>query len=303
MYYCGWDGGGTKTDVCILNEKGHPQAGSVFGPLNGNSAGTETVLRTIREALAFMQAQPGGLQGCLGLTIGMAGISNRTLAGQMRGWLRENGYPGPLFLAGDHEIALAGAIEGPGAILIAGTGSICYGKDREGQPFRTGGFGYLIDDAGSGYAIGREILSTVVRASDGRCPATRLTSLVLDALHLAGIPDLITWLYAGPADRMNIAALAPLLLSASGDPQAARIIRQAALDLSHLAVTALTRHDLPFGPLAMTGSILTHFPEIRSETEQQIRLALPDVVLSAPKHTPAEGAARMAAGLQRRRIL
>lgn len=76
---------------------------------------------------------------------------------------------GVIRLVGDHETALAGALEEPaGVILIAGTGSICYGVNESGAKFRAGGYGHIIDDAGSAYAIGRDILKAVVRSSDGR---------------------------------------------------------------------------------------------------------------------------------------
>ena len=152
MYYCGWDGGGTKTEVCFLNQEGNTVSQS-FGPLNVNGASRETVEKTVRDAALYMGSQPGGLDAFGMLVIGMAGVSNRDAAEMVTQAVRKAGYGGPLRLKGDQEIALAGAIQGHGAVLIAGTGAICYGRDPAGNSFRVGGYGYLIDDGGSGYAI------------------------------------------------------------------------------------------------------------------------------------------------------
>ena len=159
MYYCGWDGGGTKTEVYAIGPDGQALIDVSFGPLNPNGASTDKVMETIRAAVDCMAGLPGGWAGCAALVIGIAGVSNRRAAETVENAVRACGYAGPLKLLGDQEIALAGAVDGPGAVLIAGTGAICFGKDTRGRPFRVGGYGYLIDDGGSGYAIGRDILS------------------------------------------------------------------------------------------------------------------------------------------------
>ncbi|WP_312430280.1 BadF/BadG/BcrA/BcrD ATPase family protein [Lacrimispora sp.] len=109
------------------------------------------------------------MSDCRGICIGAAGISNRDTAKLLTRNLKEQGMQGVIRLVGDHETALAGALEEPaGVILIAGTGSICYGINESGAKFRAGGYGHIIDDAGSAYAIGKDILKAVVRSSDGR---------------------------------------------------------------------------------------------------------------------------------------
>ena len=183
MYYCGWDGGGTKTSVCITDPCGEVLAEGAFGPVNPNGTETEVVQSTVRDCISFMASQPGGLDAYGGLVVGFAGVSNHKAVAIIENAIRGGGFHGNLLLIGDHEIALAGALEGPGAILIAGTGSICFCRNTEGKTYRSGGYGYLIDDEGSGYALGRDILSAVVRAADGRGPATILTQVVYQQLQ------------------------------------------------------------------------------------------------------------------------
>ena len=214
MYYCGWDGGGTKTEVYAVDENGQTLADRCFGPLNPNGASQEKIMDTAREAIHFMASLPGGLEDCGGLVIGIAGVSNRHAAEIIENEVRTGGYHGPVRLLGDQEIALAGAIDGPGAVLIAGTGAICFGRDEAGKGFRVGGYGYLIDDGGSGYAIGRDILSSVVRCVDGRLPESCLPPLVFDFLKVKDVQGIITWLYAPATGKKEVASLAPLLLKA-----------------------------------------------------------------------------------------
>ena len=295
MYYCGWDGGGTKTEVCFLRENGETAFQS-FGPLNVNGANRETVEKTVRDAVDFMRAQREGLEGCAMLVVGMAGVSNREAAGMVTQAVRKSGYAGPLRLVGDQEIALAGAIRGHGAVLIAGTGAICYGRDPQGNCFRVGGWGYLIDDGGSGYAIGRDILMAAARAEDGRGKDTCLKQKALEALGVQDIRGMITWLYAPGTGKKEIASLAPLLLPAleAGDETALAIAGQAANDLAELVINGFRKTGMEDGEIAMTGSILNRYAPIRALTEERVRAALPKVSIISPRFSPAQGAAIMA---------
>ena len=295
MYYCGWDGGGTKTEVCILYENGETVSQS-FGPLNANGASRETVEKTVRDSVEYMRSQQEGLEGCSMLVIGMAGASNRDAAELVTQAARDAGYTGPLRLVGDQEIALAGAIRGHGAVLIAGTGAICYGRDPAGNSFRVGGWGYLIDDGGSGYAIGRDILMATVRAEDGRGKDTCLKQKVFEALNVKDIRGVITWLYDPGTGKKEIASLAPLLLPAldAKDEAALEIAGQAANDLAELVITGWRKTGMEDGEIAMTGSILNRYAPIRTRTEERIRAALPKVSIISPRFSPARGAAMMA---------
>ena len=295
MYYCGWDGGGTKTEVCILNQEGKT-ASQAFGPLNANGASRETVEKTVRDAVEYMDSQQEGLEGCAQLVIGMAGASNRDAAQMVEQAVREAGYTGPLRLVGDQEIALAGAIRGHGAVLIAGTGAICYGRDPAGNSFRVGGWGYLIDDGGSGYAIGRDILMAAARTEDGRRKDTCLKQAVFEALAVQDIRGMITWLYAPGTGKKEIASLAPLLLPAleAGDEAALDIAKKAAADLSELVITGWRKTGMEDGEIAMTGSILNRYAPIRALTEERIHAVLPKVNIISPRFSPAQGAAMLA---------
>ena len=296
MYYCGWDGGGTKTGVCLTDAAGAVIAEAAFGPLNPNGAPRERVLQTVGEAMDYMKKQPGGLAACGGLVIGAAGISNARVAALLREAVAGCGYTGKLRLLGDQEIALAGAVDGPGAVLIAGTGSVCFGRDAQGRPFRSGGYGYLIDDCGSGYAIGRDILTAVARAHDGRGPETCLTEAVFDRLGIGELGQMITWLYSPDTGKKEIASLAPLLLPAleRQDEAALLIAQKAAEELCGLAAAFWKKSGIQGGELALLGSIFQYYAPIRQMVEKRLQDRLPQAAVIAPRGSAALGAARLA---------
>lgn len=257
-YYVGIDGGGTKTAVELRTRGSAAHSRAVFGPLNCNSDRTAAA-KTLTDTLAWLAAQPEGLAGCDGLCIGSAGISNPDAYNFIQDIIRAGGYTGPLQIVGDQVTALAGALGQPvGTVLIAGTGSICYARTADGREARSGGWGHLIDDEGSAYALGRDILRAVVRVADGRAPATALTELVAQRLGAPGVQPVIRFTYAPTTTKKEIAALAPLLDPAlqQGDAAAQAIIAHAADELTQMAAAAIQPLGLQTGSMALLGSVL-----------------------------------------------
>ncbi len=293
--YAGWDGGGTKTRVCIVDGAGEEKAVLDFGPLNPNGA-EEAVVRESISACVRAMAGLAPLEAYGGLTVGMAGVSNRHAAGMVEETIRSAGYAGPLKLVGDQEIALAGAIDGHGAVLIAGTGSVLFGRTKTGEPIRVGGYGYLIDDGGSGYMVGREILTSLVRSEDGRGADTCLRQMVYAHLGMKELGEIISWLYAKSTGKKEIASLARLLPEALErlDGEALRIAGKASGELSEMALTAWTRHGMQDGELALTGSILEHMDPIREAVIRSVHAVYPAIEIGRPKADPAHGAASLA---------
>ena len=295
-YYSGWDGGGTKTEVLCVNAAGEVIASQRFGPVNINGADRERVVQSIRDCMDFMSGLPGGLEACAALVIGAAGVSNRELNALFQDTIRSCGYTGPLALKGDQEIALAGAVESAGAVLVAGTGSVCCGQDGYGHQARAGGCGHLIDDEGGGYAIGRDILAAAVRAMDNRIPSTVLTTLLKEEMGFENSRDIITWLYAPTTGKKEVAALAPLMLKAMdmGDEAALNIARKAALELTELVKGVWRTLDLKQGELAFVGSILLKCDLINREVTRLCEEACPGLRVIQAHGTPAQGAVKLA---------
>ena len=262
-----------------------------FGALNINGASECEIIACVAKAVSFVQSIPGR---CLGMVIATAGTSNSAASELMERALREAGYLGAYTMHGDHEAALFGAVDGVGAVLVAGTGSICYGRNSAGVTARCGGYGYLVDDGGSGYAIGRDILSAVIRAFDGREPPTLLSELVFAQEKWRDIATIMRTLYTGDMDKSQVAALAPLLRQVGSDSAAIAIAHSAATELIRLCDSVVRVLNIPTAQVALTGSILTHFENIRDEVTQSLLQTYPGLRFTRPLHDAAYGAAAMA---------
>ena len=158
MFVVGIDGGGTKTRVAVCAADGTLLHRETLGAFNLSAIGEDGFRRRVGEILTLC----GDMRACGALCVGGAGASGAAMGEILRAELAAHGFAGKLLLCGDHEIALAGAMQTPGCVLIAGTGSICYGKNAAGEHFRCGGGGHIIDDPGSGYALGRDALAAAL---------------------------------------------------------------------------------------------------------------------------------------------
>lgn len=297
MFVVGIDGGGTKTAVQVMSLSGTPQGDRVFGPLNSNGGSEEQVKNTLQEVLAWLDKPNRGLSNCDMICIGTAGISNPKTEALIRNAFVAGGYSGKLMLVGDQEAALYGALGKPaGAVLIAGTGSICYGRTKDGRTARCGGWGNKIDDEGSGYALGRDALTAIVRAHDGRAPKTVLTELVFQQLDIGNIPELIRFTYDEATQKKEIAQLAPLVATAlqQEDEAAVQIVRKACDELALLAETVVEKLQLENDEMALIGSILTQNERIRKGVEKRVNRRFPTLRCIKERYTASMGAALMA---------
>lgn len=295
-YVAGLDGGGTRTALCCLDFDGQVLSTARFGSLSVSGNREEQALNALADIVTHLQRLPGGLAACAGITVAAAGISNpRTEQTVARG-LKAAGYDGPYNLVGDHQAALQGAVGAQGAVLIAGTGAICLGRAADGRAARAGGGGHLLDDRGSGYAIGLDMLRAVYHAGDGRMPPTALTHAVLKALTLQAPADLVGWVYQPGRDKSDTAALTPLLTPAvqAGDEAAIAIARRAGEDLAALCVPVLNGLGLPQGPLVFMGGVLLHLEPVTQSTREALLSRFPGLAIVPPRSDAARGAAELA---------
>jgi N-acetylglucosamine kinase-like BadF-type ATPase len=296
-YAAGVDGGGTKTEVMIVDEQGREAAVFTTGAVNYNGTDDISVRRSFEEIIQGIARSCGGLDRCVSICIGAAGVSNPAAVQRMQSVVRKCGYKGPLRITGDHEAALYGAHERAfGIILIAGTGSICYGRNEAGEAHRTGGFGYLIDDEGSGYSIGRDLLAAVVRACDGRIAPTLITDLVFERLQIRSVQDLVQFVHDRNTNKKDIAALAPLLSLAcsQGDPEAKRIVDKNARALVELVMPVMKRLHLEQGELAAAGGVLLHNEYVYGAFREELKRRAPKLRCIRPKRSASAGAAMLA---------
>ncbi|MWV42090.1 ATPase [Paenibacillus sp. HJL G12] len=296
-FVAGLDGGGTKTAVTVANEQGLVVKTFVSGAINYNGQDESSIAASLKEIVEQIGQACGGIDNCAQMCIGAAGVSNPTVVNRLTTQIRNSGYQGGLHITGDHETALYGAHERAyGMILIAGTGSIGLGKNKAGMTHRAGGYGHLIDDEGSGYAIGRDLLSAVVQAHDGRIPKTMITDLVYERLQTNSVQDIIGFVYDKRTNKKDIAAIAPMLSDAcaADDEAAMYIAEKSAASLVHLVIPVAEALSLQEDCLAITGSVLLKNTFVQSMFREKLHEHYPAMECITPKSDASMGAVLLA---------
>ena len=254
MFIAGIDGGGTHTRIEVRDMENRLLRRGEFGPFNINSIGEQAFHALLREVFAWC----GGMADCARLCVGAAGISNPKVAQILAQELEAAGFTGKWYLCGDQEIALRGAMDGPGVVVIAGTGSICFGKNEAGETARSGGYGHLIDDGGSGYALGRAVLGCAVRCLDGRVADSGILQAVCDRLG-TGPEGIVPFVYSPETDKAAIAQFALIALEQAqqGDREAWHILRKEAGELARMVAAVQSRLNMPHCQIALLGGLIT----------------------------------------------
>ncbi len=260
----GVDGGGSKTLAVLAESSGRELGRGLAGGCNYQVVGEEAARATILAAIRIAFERAGlPFKTVAGICMGLAGVGRPVDQGWVEDFVREEGLARRLALAHDGQLLLwAGTPQGWGVGIVSGTGSIAYGRSPDGREARAGGWGYLLGDEGSGYAIGRAALQAVAQAEDERGPATTLTARILAQWKLEQTWDLVGQVYrGGKQGRVEIAALAEMVLeeAANGDEVAQAIETHAARELVFQAATVVRRLGFSEAvPCALGGGVLTH---------------------------------------------
>ena len=289
MFIIGIDGGGTATRLEMRDTEGRFLSRKTFGPFNITGIGKDAFLERLHEIFCYC----GDLTKCASLCIGGAGVSQKETDELLNSKLRAAGFSGVLTLCGDCEIALRGAMSGPGCILIVGTGSIVYGKNEIGENMRVGGYGHLIDDRGSGYALGRDALAHTAQTLDGCFPSNSLADAILQYLGTNDSAGIVNFVYSAETGKDDIAALAPVVLrmADSGDQFAVEILRKNSDDLALMSRVLIRRLNLHVPRIAAAGGLLANENIYRRMVVKKLS-AFAEVI--DPEHDALYGAVTLA---------
>lgn len=297
MHVMGIDAGGTKT-VCLLADRD----GRVIARARGAGAnlktagelGVEKVLHQVmEEVLGPHERLP------FAICLGMAGADREGDSRVVRGILRRIGFKARTLVVNDALIALvAGAGNRAGVAVLAGTGSIAYGRDSRNRAARAGGWGHVMGDEGSGYWIGRRALSAVTRQGDGRGPSTLLTGAVFRHFGVDAVSGLVHAVYDVELPPHAVAALCPLVQSCheAGDPIATTLLTEAAAELALAAGSVVARLELAQQefPFVLSGGVFDGARHLRDQLETRLREIAPRSTSARLEAEPAEGAVRLA---------
>jgi N-acetylglucosamine kinase-like BadF-type ATPase len=193
----------------------------------------------------------------------------------------------------------AGNPTGCGVVLIAGTGSIAYGRSEDGEEDRAGGWGHLIGDEGSAVWCGLEALRAIAHAVDGRGAPTRMTALLFQELGVGEFADVLPQLYGRPHPAPAILAAARALgaASAESDAIANSILQRGAHALARAATVVAHTLGLAAGPVYLAGGAFEQLPLLQRLVQLELLGLLPQATVEPVREEPAMGAARLAAAL------
>lgn len=305
-YVIGMDGGGTKTHAVIADGSGEILAEHVGGPSNFQIIGVEKAAETIFSLIqSCCESVPCAIQHIASVACGLTGAGRtgdqeRMADGLKRYAARKKAKLQRVIIESDARIALEGAFKGgEGIILIAGTGSIAFGKDARGNIHRVGGWGRILGDEGSGYYIGRSGLTAVTHHLDGRGEKTKLTEMIAKTFRLNDQTAIINAVYKNGFD---IASVAPLVLEAASkkDHVCLLIVEQAAVMLAeHVKVAAkmilassraTVRSKVK---LAFIGGLIANDTLLLRFLHRYISSTIPSADIIQPMASPAYGAVVM----------
>jgi N-acetylglucosamine kinase-like BadF-type ATPase len=297
-FFVGIDGGGTKTKCVCVNEKlkiiSQTEAGSTNPHSIGFDQSAENLINLINQSCLKVNNKVID-----SIAIGIAGGGRAEHADKL--------YRSIIDLAGttkfiwkklkifsDAEIALEGAFSGrPGFILIAGTGSIIFGRDKSGKIIRAGGFGKVIGDEGSGYSIGRKGLNAVAREYDGRGKKTLLTQILNKKYRIENQHNLITKVYSGGFD---IAEIAESVIKAAdeNDPICNKILQNEIDELLFHIKTITKKTDEKKINLCLGGGLLLSKNLYSILLKKKIKETFENLVLRKADYMPEFGAVLLA---------
>lgn len=301
-YLIGMDGGGTKTACLVTDLQGKEIFKTTGGPSNFLMQGTEKVsemlFNLITECKNKLECEYSDFEV---IVLGTTGAGRRSDAERLENAFNEYAKSkgvtfNTFYVDSDARIALEGAFSGkPGSILIAGTGSIMFGKDSAGEIHRVGGFGRFIGDQGSGYHIGKQGLTMLAKAFDGRGEKTILSDLVKEKFNIDTPEILITEIYK---NNFDIASVAPLVIEAAEkeDEVCLSIIEEECHELILHLFAMQKKINEPMLKVAPIGSVITTDNFFARTFRQRVEKLCTNVQLKERENSPDMGAIIMAMG-------
>jgi len=274
MRYLGIDGGGSKTTFLLVDEYYNELCHLQSGPSNHLSVGAEAAREAITQGISELTEQPNIV------CAGFAGAGRPDSVAFYKDVLQSLIPGAQIIIESDAFIASIGAIGiDPGVLLIAGTGSIVIGREKDRTMFRVGGWGPYFGDEGSGFWIGREAIRAALRSIDSQAP-TEFTGRVAAKLGLKSVSEVVAAWAGGRLGVPDIAGLFPEVIAMYPVEPAKRILTEAAAHLRSLVEIASQRTGVEDCRKSLSGSVASH-PIMRE---------LIGLTFEEPRHSPEWGA-------------
>ncbi|UCH64977.1 MAG: hypothetical protein JSW63_10220 [Ignavibacterium sp.] len=299
-YILGFDCGATKSECAAADTKGNILHTLTGEPVNflviGADKASENILSLIKECKDKLNFDDDNIKS---IVIGAAGAGRNEDAENLHSSLINLASKKGITLKGvtvisDAQIALEGAFpDKSGSILIAGTGSIIYGKDKDSKIYRAGGFGRIIGDEGSGYSIGRKALQRVAKFFDGSGEGTDIVKLIADKYGIKTSEDLINNVYK---ENFDISSVAELVLDAASkdDLIALTILEEETDELIQQLKMLMKKMNVDELNVSFAGSLVINKNIYSDMLIEKVKFYLPTVKIVKPEYTPLQGAINIA---------
>lgn len=287
-YYLGIDGGGTKTTAIICDENAQLISRFVGESINYNSVGMETARKNLKATVDGVLPNDVKLNAAF---IGMSAISERADDEFTKKLCEGIIDCNKITMDSDVYIGLeAMRCDGAAAMVISGTGSMAVGRLPDGEIIHTGGWGYILGDEGSGYAICIDALRAAICGYEGSAEKTLLTDAVKEHYQVNDMLELIDIFYDPPMPRSEIAKLAPIVFKcAENDGVADAIIKNHAQLLANTVSALLSQ--LPEGtPLGLWGGIFENYEKFRNLFSANVNERFPKAEINVLEFAPEYGA-------------
>jgi N-acetylglucosamine kinase-like BadF-type ATPase len=210
-YRIGVDGGGTKTELILVDQAGKVIARHVGPGCNPSHLGADrarTVLLTALEALlaASQISNPKSQIAATRLYVAGSAVTWDEIAALIHGYGVVTHGPDSLPVL---ELATNG---GPGLVLHAGTGSFVAARASDGTVHYAGGLGWRFGDPGSGYELGRRAIAAALMELSDWTPATGLGAALQAHTGLTDAGAIKALFYSEADANARIAAFAPRVI-------------------------------------------------------------------------------------------
>lgn len=287
----GVDGGGTHSVAVAVYPNGKVAAAAHGGGLNYHNVGISLVRRRL-ESLVSRLCRQCGEERVLKVCVGMSALDQPADRGTLSHFTGGSLTADQLDLQSDAYIALMGLTQGrPGIIVISGTGSMVLLMDAQGRQHASGGWGYLLGDAGSGYTLAREGLLSVIDEAEGLGGSTRLTEHALAYFHTDNPRGLIDRIYDRRTAPDQFAGFARWVLEeAGGGDEAAVAVVSRNMERLARQTAALARQEPLAYRVGLYGGVFRHSALARGLFEQNLIRLMPRAQVCLPAYPPELGA-------------
>lgn len=285
-YQIGVDAGGTHSTAIAYDMDGKELGRAEGGPGQINAdyeGGINNIATVINELLDKIDGD------CMRVLAGIAGLSVVGNAAEVAATISSRINNLPTRAITDSLLALYNGLEGDdGALVIAGTGSV-YNGLQDGHLIAVGGYGNILGDEGSGYAISVAAMKSALLSWDKR-EENGLIEMFTKLFKVEHMDECNAKFYRMSNSEVAGMAVHVAKLADHGNKHAIQVIKEQAHLLARDIIIGLDRYEEPKPmKIALTGSVLANNEMMRGVIEDEVKAKYPDAIFSISNGENARG--------------